>query len=113
MLAGGLILMLLAGLAGEHLHWPPRPLAAWAWGYLVVFGSLLAFNAYMVLLARTPAGLAASYTFVNPVIALLLGIIFGGESVTLQEWAATGVILAGVILLLAGPARRGSRGLAT
>ena len=94
----------------QVLHWPPQPLAAWAWGYLVVFGSLLAFNAYMVLLARTPAGLAASYTFVNPVIALLLGIIFGGESVTLQEWAATGVILAGVILLLAGSVRRGGRG---
>lgn len=108
MLAGGVVLMLLAGLTGEHLHWPPRPLAAWAWGYLVVFGSLLAFNAYMVLLGRTPAGLAASYTFVNPVIALLLGIVFGGESVTLQEWAATGVILAGVILLVAGPVRRGA-----
>jgi drug/metabolite transporter (DMT)-like permease len=60
----------------------------------------------MVLLARTPAGLAASYTFVNPVIALFLGIAFGGESVTPQEWAATGVILVGVILLLMGSVRR-------
>jgi len=106
MLAGGLVLVLLAGLTGERFHWPPQPMAAWAWAYLVVFGSLLAFNAYMVLLARTPAGLAASYTFVNPVIALLLGIAFGGESVTAQEWAATGVILAAVILLVAGTARR-------
>jgi drug/metabolite transporter (DMT)-like permease len=106
MLAGGLVLMLLAVLTGEHAHWPPQPLAAWAWGYLVVFGSLLAFNAYMVLLARTTAGLATSYTFVNPVIALLLGILFGGETVTPHEWAATGVILAGVILLVAGPVLR-------
>jgi drug/metabolite transporter (DMT)-like permease len=45
---------------------------------------------------------------VNPIIALLLGIVFGGESVTLQEWAATGVILAGVVLLLVGSVRRGS-----
>jgi drug/metabolite transporter (DMT)-like permease len=109
MLAGGLVLMLFALLTHEHLRWPPEPMAAWAWAYLVVFGSLLAFNAYMVLLARTPAGLAASYTFVNPVIALLLGIAFGGESVTLEEWAATGVILAAVILLMAGTARRVAR----
>jgi drug/metabolite transporter (DMT)-like permease len=59
MLAGSVVLMILAALAGESMHWPPQPLAAWAWAYLVVFGSLLAFNAYMVLLARTSAGLAA------------------------------------------------------
>lgn len=109
MLAGGLILLLLAAVAREHLHWPPQPLAAWAWTYLVVFGSLLAFNAYMVLLARTSAGLAASYTFVNPVIAMLLGIGLGGESITPREWLAAGVILLAVMLLVVRPFR-GSRG---
>ena len=97
--------MLVAIIAGERMDWPPQPLAAWAWAYLVVFGSLLAFNAYMVLLARTTAGLAASYSFVNPVIALLLGIALGGESVTAGEWAAAGVILAGVVLLVVKPSR--------
>lgn len=105
MLAGGAVLLMLAGLTGESMGWPPQPLAAWAWAYLVVFGSLLAFNAYMVLLARTSAGLAASYTFVNPIIAMLLGIAFGNETITTQEWAAAGVILSGVILLLARPSR--------
>jgi drug/metabolite transporter (DMT)-like permease len=103
MLAGGLVTLLVAIIVGERMDWPPQPLAAWAWAYLVVFGSLLAFNAYMVLLARTSAGLAASYSFVNPVIALLLGIALGGESVTAQEWGAAGVILAGVILLVLKP----------
>jgi drug/metabolite transporter (DMT)-like permease len=107
MLAGGLVTLLLAIITGERMHWPPQPLAAWAWAYLVVFGSLLAFNAYMVLLARTSAGLAASYSFVNPVIALLLGIAFGGETVTAQEWGAAGVILAGVILLVVKPFHAG------
>jgi drug/metabolite transporter (DMT)-like permease len=107
MLAGGLVTMLVAFLAGERMDWPPQPLAAWAWVYLVIFGSLLAFNAYMVLLARTSAGLAASYSFVNPVIALLLGIGLGGESVTAEEWAAAGVILAGVILLVVKPFHAG------
>jgi drug/metabolite transporter (DMT)-like permease len=105
MLCGGVVLMVLAALAGESFSWPPQPLAAWAWAYLVVFGSLLAFNAYMVLLARASAGLAASYTFVNPVIAMLLGVAFGGETITGFEWAAAGVVLAGVLLLIAKPAR--------
>jgi drug/metabolite transporter (DMT)-like permease len=66
----------------------------------VVFGSLIAFNAYMVLLARAPASLAASYTFVNPVIAMMLGVWVAGESVTRFEWYSVGVVLAGVLLLL-------------
>ena len=107
MLAGGLVTLLVGVIAGERMGWPPQPLAAWAWAYLVVFGSLLAFNAYMVLLARTSAGLAASYSFVNPVIALLLGIALAGESVTPQEWAAAGVILTGVVLLVVKPFRAG------
>jgi drug/metabolite transporter (DMT)-like permease len=107
MLAGGLVTLVCAVVAGERMHWPPQPLAAWAWAYLVVFGSLLAFNAYMVLLARTSAGLAASYSFVNPVIALLLGIGFAGETVTAHEWAAASIILVGVILLVLKPSRAG------
>lgn len=101
MLCGGAVLMALAAMTGETFSWPPEPLAAWAWLYLVVFGSLLAFNAYMVLLARASAGLAASYTFVNPVIAMLLGVAFGGEVITGWEWTSAAVVLAGVLLLIA------------
>jgi drug/metabolite transporter (DMT)-like permease len=106
MLCGGVVLMALAAFNGESMAWPPQPLAAAAWIYLVVFGSLIAFNAYMLLLARAPAGLAASYTFVNPVIALALGVTLGGETVSGFEWAAAGVVLVGVVLLLLKPAAR-------
>jgi len=106
MLCGGVVLMGLAAFSGESMAWPPQPLAAAAWAYLVVFGSLIAFNAYMLLLARASAGLAASYTFVNPVIALALGVTLGGEVVSGFEWAAAGVVLAGVVLLLLKPAAR-------
>ena len=102
MLAGGVILLLLSALAGEPVHWPPQSLAAGAWLYLVVFGSLLAFNAYMYLLGHASPAVASSYAFVNPVIALLLGIGLGNESVTSSEWLAAAVILAGVVLLLRG-----------
>ena len=102
MLCGGAVLMLLALLNGEHAAWPPTPLASAAWVYLVVFGSLIAFNAYMLLLAHASAGLASSYSFVNPVIGMLLGVTFGGEVVTRAEWGAAGVVLIGVVLLLLG-----------
>ncbi|MBP6337007.1 MAG: drug/metabolite exporter YedA [Vitreoscilla sp.] len=100
MICGGLVLLLLAALTGEQLAWPPRADALLAWAYLVVFGSLIAFNAYMVLLSQAPAGLASSYTFVNPVIAMLLGVALAGEVVTRFEWMAVGVVLAGVVLLV-------------
>jgi drug/metabolite transporter (DMT)-like permease len=102
MLCGSVVLLLLAAVVGERPGWPPQPRAAWSWVYLVVFGSLLAFNAYMVLLSRVSAALASSYTFVNPVIALALGIWLGGETVTGFEWAAAAVITAGVVLLVLG-----------
>ena len=102
MLCGGVLLMLIAWLRHEQVSWPPDPKALWSWAYLVVFGSLLAFNAYMVLLARAPAALASSYSFVNPVFAMLLGIALNGEVVSGYEWLAAAVILFGVVLVILG-----------
>lgn len=106
MLCGGVVLMLLAAASGETPVWPPQPEAVAAWFYLVVFGSLIAFNAYMVLLAQASAGLASSYAFVNPVIAMLLGVAIAGESVTGFEWSAVAVVLAGVVLLVGSRAKQ-------
>jgi len=105
MICGGLVLLALSAFNGEAPQWPPQPAAVAAWFYLVVFGSLIAFNAYMVLLAQASAGLASSYTFVNPVIAMLLGVAVAGEVVTPFEWMAAGVVLAGVVLMLRGARR--------
>jgi drug/metabolite transporter (DMT)-like permease len=105
MICGGVVLLALSLLAGERPAWPPQPVAVAAWFYLVGFGSLIAFNAYMLLLARAPAGLASSYTFVNPVIAMLLGVAVAGEVVSSFEWLAAGVVLVGVVLMLRGAAR--------
>ncbi len=100
MLCGGAVLMVLSAVTGETPVWPPQTEAVLAWLFLVVFGSLIAFNAYMVLLAQASAGLASSYAFVNPVIAMLLGVAIGGETVTGYEWSAVAVVLAGVVLLV-------------
>lgn len=102
MICAGVVLTALSPLAGEHFHWPPQPLAAAAWVYMLVFGSGIAFSAYMVLLANTPPALATSNSFVNPVIGMLLGISFGGETVTSLEWLAVGIIVLGVTVLILG-----------
>jgi drug/metabolite transporter (DMT)-like permease len=103
MLAGGGLLILAAALAGEQPSWPPAGQALASWAYLVVAGSLIGFSAYMVLLQRTSTALASSYTFVNPLIGLVLGVTLGGEVVTQGEWLAAGVVCAGVVLLLLKP----------
>jgi len=100
MVCGGLVLFGMAAIAGERWHGEITAAAAGAWLYLVVFGSLVAFNAYMVLLAQASPGLASSYTFVNPVIAMLLGVLLAGERISGAEWLAAGIILLGVVLLL-------------
>ncbi|MEO6276470.1 drug/metabolite exporter YedA [Roseateles sp.] len=105
MLAGGAVLMGLSLFNGETLPAHIEPSALWAWAYLVVFGSLIAFNAYMVLLAEGSAGLASSYSFVNPVIAMLLGVTLAGEHISGHEWLAAGIVLVGVVLLLIGRAK--------
>ena len=101
MLCGGAVLMAIALAMGEQPMWPPAPLALAAWGYLVVFGSLIAFSAYLYLLAHASPAVATSYAFVNPLIALFLGVVLAGESVTGREWWSCGVILIGVFLILA------------
>ena len=103
MVCGGVVLLAMSATQGETPQWPPQPAAVAAWFYLVVFGSLIAFNAYMVLLARSSAAVASSYTFVNPVIAMLLGVAVLGEVVTGFEWMAAAVVLVGVVLLFMKP----------
>jgi drug/metabolite transporter (DMT)-like permease len=102
MLAGGLMLLAGSWLAGERPVLPPDGRALASWCYLVVAGSLVAFSAYMVLLQRTSALLASSYTFVNPVIGLVLGATLGGELISGLEWTAAAAVSAGVVLLLLG-----------
>lgn len=109
MLCGGVALMAVSLGLGEQPHWPPQPLAAAAWLYLVVAGSLVAFSAYLYLLAHASPALATSYAFVNPAIALLLGVTLAGEAVSSAEWGACAVILTGVVLIFRGKVAREER----
>ena len=99
LLCGGLALLAMSSFSGESWHWPTQAGPWMAWGYLTTFGTLIAFNAYMLLLARTSATLAASYSLVNPVVALMLGVTLGQEIVSTWEWVASGIVMVGVVLL--------------
>jgi drug/metabolite transporter (DMT)-like permease len=108
MLCGSAALFVISALRGESWHWPSAAGPLLSWVYLVSFGTLIAFSAYMILLARTTTSVAASYTLVNPVVALLLGVTLGGETVTAWEWVAVGVVLMGVVLLFVSRRPRSS-----
>lgn len=110
LVCAGLLLLALAALAEEAPAWPPQPVALAAWWYLVLVGSVIAFSAYMTLLATTSTALASSWTFVAPLVGTLLGTSLGGESVTTTEWTAIGVIILGVTMLVLGREDRAARG---
>ncbi|WP_264776787.1 drug/metabolite exporter YedA [Deinococcus aetherius] len=98
MVTGGVLLALLSVLFGERWG-TPTAASLGALAYLIVFGSLVAYSAYMYLVAHTRPALATSYAYVNPVVAVLLGVGLGGETLTGLGWAALGVILTGVALV--------------
>ncbi|HKE99977.1 MAG TPA: EamA family transporter [Actinomycetes bacterium] len=108
MLAGGLVLTLLAAVTGE-----PGRLAAGsvstaslvAFAYLVAFGSLLAFTAYAWLVQTAPISKVATYAYVNPVVAVALGSLLLAEPLTPLMLAGGAVIVAGVALVITADSR--------
>jgi drug/metabolite transporter (DMT)-like permease len=108
MVCGGMVLLGLSWLNHEVFDWHPTGQAFSAWLYLVVFGSVFGFTAFTHLLTHARASLAMSYTYVNPLIALLLGSVWGAEHFSWTELTATGIIVAGVALLLQRSAHSGS-----
>src|SRR5262249_9128176 len=101
MLLGGLVLLTLSGLSGELNPVPQIPLRAGiALLYLIIGGSLIAFTAYVWLLARMPATRVASHAYVNPVVAVALGYFVAGEHLTPRIVLASLLIVFSVFLIL-------------
>jgi drug/metabolite transporter (DMT)-like permease len=111
MLMGGVVLFALSWLNNEQVIFPLAPISVVAWVYLVVFGSLVAFNAYMILLDQAPPALATSYSFVNPIIALILGVAFAQEIISTWEWLSAAVIVVGVVLIVIASIKKTPAGL--
>jgi drug/metabolite transporter (DMT)-like permease len=99
MLMGGVVAAGVALLRGERLpaQWPL--LAVGSLGYLIVFGSLIAFSAYTYLLSHTRPAVAMSYAYVNPGLAVVLGALLGGEPLHREVIGASALIVAGVFLM--------------
>ncbi len=106
MLAGGVMLFIVGFATGEHMTGMPgpRPLAAMA--YLIIGGSLVAFSAYGYLLRHVRPALATSYAYVNPLVAVSLGVALAGEQITMIGILAMLTILSGVGLVSLGRERR-------
>lgn len=76
-----------------------------SWIYLIIFGSIIGYTAYIYLLGAVSAAKAATYAYVNPVIAVLLGWAFANEPISLQTIVAAAVILASVALITSAQGR--------
>jgi drug/metabolite transporter (DMT)-like permease len=99
MLAAGVMALALSALLGEHWALPHSPRVWWAWGYLVVFGSLIAFSAYRFLVERVSPTLASTYAYVNPPVALFVGWWLGKESFSSNILLGLPIVLCAVALL--------------
>ena len=99
MLAGGVLLLLASGLSGERMpQWPDA--SGWAaLLYLTVFGSIIAFSAYLYLLKTVRPAAATSYAYVNPVVAVLLGYFFAAERLGSGEVLAMLLIVCALLLI--------------
>ncbi len=87
-------------LAVSLLFGEPRPhpaLSAWiAWGYLVIFGSVIAFTSYVITLRLLPISIVMTYAYVNPLLALFLGWLLIGEPITMRTMLGAGLVILGV-----------------
>lgn len=106
MLVGGAILLVAGTVAGERVDWAAvTPPSWWAWGYMTVIVSVGTFSAYSYTLAALPVSTVATYAYVNPVIAVILGVAFVGERFTAVQLVGGAIVLVAVVLVIAAERR--------
>ena len=102
MIAAGIVFLLVSLISGETngFDWKAVPAASW-WAviYLITMGSLAGFSAYVFLLRVRPVSQVGTHVYVNPVVAVLLGVFIAGEKMTLLQVTGLTVILASVLLI--------------
>jgi drug/metabolite transporter (DMT)-like permease len=108
LLAGAVMLLTTGTLAGEAHGFAFSEVSRKSWfglGYLIVFGSVVAFTAYNWLLEHYSPTLVATHTYVNPIVAVLLGWAYGGEALTLRVALAAAIVVLAVVLVDRGTNR--------
>lgn len=101
LLFGGAVLFAISALTGEFHLFNPGAVSERSWAaltYLTVAGSVVGFTAYVWLLEHAPAPLVGTYTFINPIIALLLGWGLLGERLSAQMLVGIGLVIGSVIV---------------
>lgn len=102
LLVAGIALTVIGLAVGERMTWSEFTTASWAgWGFLVI-ASVLAYAAYVWLLANAPMSLTATYAYVNPVIAVFLGWLIIGEGLTSDVLLGLTIVVGGVVLVVSG-----------
>lgn len=104
-LCGAAMLLIAAGISGEfqHMSWASISLrSVFGLGYLITFGSIVAFTSYVWLLQRVPPTLVATHTYVNPVVAVILGWLLASEPLNTRILLASVAILGGIVLIRYG-----------
>jgi len=102
LLSGAVMLIVTAILAGEAKGFSVAQVTTKSWlalSYLILFGSVVAFSAYNWLLEHYSPTLVATHTYVNPVVAVLLGWLYGGEALTLKVGIAAAMVVGAVVLV--------------
>jgi drug/metabolite transporter (DMT)-like permease len=113
MFTGGVLLSAAGLLTGELASFDAQRLSAtslMAYLYLIIFGSIVGFTAYIWLLTKTTSAKVSTYAYVNPIIAVLLGWAFAGEQLTWQILLAAGVIISAVVLINSTHLRQEKKG---
>jgi drug/metabolite transporter (DMT)-like permease len=103
MLAGGVVLLAVGAGTGEfsRVQWSSVPATSWiALAYLIGPGSILAFTAYGYALSHLPVTTVSTYAYVNPVVAVLAGIVFLGEQFSWREGLGAALVLVSVVITL-------------
>jgi drug/metabolite transporter (DMT)-like permease len=109
MLTGGVLLTILSFSMGEFARVHPSNItltSTLSLLYLITFGSLIGFSTYMWLLKVASPAAVGTYAYVNPLVAVLLGVALGGERLPKLAWVAMAVIVGGVALVSLVDARR-------
>ena len=99
MLVAGAMMLIGSYVSGERMTQSPGTSGWLVMAYLVVFGSIVAFSSYMYLLKNVRPAAATSYAYVNPAVAVLLGMLFADEHIGPAEAAAMAVIISAVVLI--------------
>jgi drug/metabolite transporter (DMT)-like permease len=102
MIVGGILLLIAAAFHGDYRGFDPSVISTQSWialGYLVIFGSLIGYTAYIWLLKNAEPSVVSTYAFVNPIVAVFLGWLLADEKIGINAFIAVFFIIAAVVII--------------